>query len=124
MEQQQNYSNTQPQFSQQLSPVPYSTAVLVLGILSIVIFWCYGVVGIILAIIALVQAKKGTEAYTLNPGIYSLASYNNLKAGKICAIIGLVISSLTLLYVIFWIVLLGSMITSLPWNEFDNLRYY
>jgi hypothetical protein len=122
---QQNYTTQQqtPNFQQPIS-VPNSTSVLVLGILSIVICWCYGVVGIILAIIALIQAKRGMESYNMNPGMYSLASLNNLKAGKVCAIIGMIISALMLLYVIFWIVLFGSIMTSLPWHEFENMRYY
>ena len=42
--------------------LPNATAVLVLGILSIVTCCCYGVVGLILGIIALVLAKKERAA--------------------------------------------------------------
>jgi len=121
----QNYQNQQPQ--QQFIPqtaLPNSTAVLVLGILSIVICWCYGIVGIILGIIALVLSKKANEEYKREPGKYTLSSYNNMKAGKVCAIIGLCISALMLLYVIFWLVILGATLTSLPWHELDNIKYY
>jgi hypothetical protein len=121
----QNYQNQQPQ--QQFIPqtaLPNATAVLVLGILSIVICWCYGIVGIILGIIALVLAKKANEEYKREPGKYTLSSFNNMKAGKVCAIIGLCISSLMLLYVIFWLLILGATITSLPWQEIDSWQHY
>ena len=106
-EQNSTIQQNAPSF-QQLPAVPYSTSVLVLGILSIVICWCYGIVGIVLAIIALVQTKKAMLAYNASPGGYSLSSLNNLKAGKVCAIIGLVVSCLMLLYVIFVLVLFGA----------------
>jgi len=120
----QNYSNPQQQQFIPQQTLPYATSVLVLGILSIVICWCYGIIGIVLSIIALVQARKAGEAYALNPGIYTLSSYNNMKAGKVCAIIGLIISALMLLYVIFWIFIFGAAMTSLPWNELKSLEYY
>ena len=52
--------NTNPQFQQQFSQpfgqqqLPNATAVLVLGIISIVGCFCYGIIGLILGIIALV----------------------------------------------------------------------
>jgi len=121
----QNYSNQQqPQYTPQLLNVPNSTGVLVLGILSIVTFMCYGIVGIILAIIALILAKSGTAEYNANPQKYSLTSFNNLKAGKICAIIGLALSCLMLLYIIFIFAFIGSILGSLPWNELNGPNYY
>lgn len=45
--------------------------------------------------------------YRSNPDMYTLSSYNNLNAGRICAIIGVVLSSLSLLYFIFIIVMVG-----------------
>ena len=64
-------------------PLPNATVILVLGILSIVI--C-----LITGIIALIMAKKEMALYEANPGMYSAASYNNVKTGRICAIIGIV----------------------------------
>lgn len=119
----QNYSTPQHQFLQQ-ETLPYSTSILVLGILSIVTCWCYGIVGIVLGIIALVQAKKATESYGANPGKYSVSSYNNMKAGKVCAIIGLIISSCYFLMIIIYFVFLGTILFSLPWNELDKFQGY
>ena len=67
--------------------LPNATAVLVLGILSLIM--CF--VGLVLSIIALVLAKKDMRDYALNPNAYTIASYNNLKAGRICALIGLIL---------------------------------
>ena len=107
-----NFTNQNTQQSQNLNqqfnnpvvqtPVPNSTAVLVLGILSIVFCFCYGFIGMILGIIALILASKGNALYTANPNAYSVASFNNLKAGKICGIIGLVLSSLYLIVIVLY----------------------
>lgn len=88
-----------------------STAVLVLGIISIVSCWCYGVVGIICGIIAIVLSKKDLEVYYANPNSYTLSSFNNLKAGKICGIIGLSCSILYLIFTVVYIVLYGTLMT-------------
>ena len=56
-------------------PLPNATSTLVLGILSIVICFICGIV-------ALVLANKDIALYKNNPGLYSEASYNNVKAGN------------------------------------------
>ena len=78
-----------------------STLILVFGILSIVTCCCYGVIGLILGVIAIVLAKKATQLYSENPEAYT--GFQNVKAGKILAIIGIVLS---LIYVVFVIWLL------------------
>lgn len=81
--------------------LPNSTAVLILGILSIPACCCfYGMVGLVLGIIALVLAKKDYALYNANPGAYDVKSYSNLKAGRICAIVGLVLSILAVIGVL------------------------
>jgi len=103
--------------------VPNATAVLVLGIVSIATCFCYGIVGLICAIIALILAKKAKEAYALNPSKYVLSSYNNLKAGKVCAIIGLCLSIFMLLYFIVIFAFMGTMAMNPQGMEdfFNNL---
>jgi len=78
--------------------LPNSTGILVMGILSIVLCCCYGIVGIILAIISLILAQKSKNLYLATPEIFTESSYKNMKAGKICAIIGLCLSCLYLVY--------------------------
>ncbi len=79
--------------------LPNATAVLVLGILSILTCCCYGVVGLILGIVALVLAKKDKALYEINPQSYS--NYSNLNIGRILAIIGIVLSAIYLLLTIW-----------------------
>ena len=91
-----------------LKPLPNSTAVLVLGILSIIGCFCYGVIGLILGIIALVLAGKDLKLYNLDPSSFTPGSLSNLKAGKVCAIIGVILSALFLIYVIIIIAIVGT----------------
>lgn len=63
-------------------PLPNATAVLVLGILSIVICGFLGIIGLVLG-------NKDIALYKANPGIYSEASLGSLKSGRICSIVGL-----------------------------------
>ena len=88
-------------------PLPNATAVLVLGILSIVLCCCYGIVGLILGVIALVLAGKAKALYNSNPDAYTLASFKNLNAGRVCAIIGIALSSVYLLFCIWIIATVG-----------------
>lgn len=81
--------------------LPNATGVLILGIVSLFGCCCYGILGIISGIIALILAAKDTRLYNENPELYS--NYSNLKVGKILAIIGLIISIIWLL-IIVWIV--------------------
>ena len=78
----QSYSGQQP--------LQNATAALVLGILSIVLCG----VGVVLGIIALVLANKDLRLYKSNPEFYTIGSYNNLNAGRICGIIGLILNAL------------------------------
>lgn len=103
-------------------PVPNSTAVLVLGIISIVLCCCYGVVGLICGIIALVLAKKAKEAYTANPDLYTASSLKNVNAGKICAWIGVALSSLYLILTIWLYAMLGWAALQDPTQMQDRMR--
>jgi magnesium-transporting ATPase (P-type) len=121
------FSNEPPQYGQPpVNPInnqfgqnilPNSTAVLVLGILSIVFCFCYGVPGLILGIIAVALGSKGMTLYNANPSSYSQASFNNLKAGRICGIIGLILSVLTVICVVIYAIAVGTMISAMrPWD--------
>ena len=79
--------------TEQKRPLPNATAVLVLGILSIVVCTICG-------IIALVLANRDLKLYNENPDAYTEGSLSNLKAGKICAIIGVVLLGISILFII------------------------
>jgi hypothetical protein len=114
-----NQENVNQQFNQQFGqqPLPNATGVLVLGIISIVGCFCYGVIGLICGIIALVLSGKANTLYTANPTLYTEASYKNLKAGKICAIIGISLSAIFLIIIIIEIIFIGTMFSSMPWGD-------
>ncbi|MFT5778602.1 MAG: hypothetical protein ACI837_001558 [Crocinitomicaceae bacterium] len=101
--------STPGNYSQQ--PIPNSAGVLVLGILSIVTCVFYGVPGLICGIIALVLHKKVKAIYLSDPLKYD-GSYKNAKAGMVCAIIGVSLSAIWLLYLIFVLVAIGTMSSS------------
>ncbi len=78
--------------------LPNATAVLVLGICSIVIE-CYGF-GLILGIIGIALAGRGRRMYRESPDLYS--GYGSLNAGFIMSIIGLVIGAIWVLLIILF----------------------
>ncbi|MDG2369821.1 MAG: CCC motif membrane protein [Flavobacteriales bacterium] len=90
--------------------LPNSTAILVLGIASIVTCCCYGLPGLICGIICLIMVKKANELYNLNPDNYTESSQKNMNAGKICGIIGLVLSILYFIMCIFSWIFQGAML--------------
>lgn len=85
--------------------LPNVTAVLILGVFSIITFCCYGVIGLIPGIIALVLANGSKKTYLENPELYS--GYSTLKTGKILAIIGIILNILMLILVIGFISYVG-----------------
>ncbi|HSC37584.1 MAG TPA: CCC motif membrane protein [Chitinophagaceae bacterium] len=105
----------------QQMPLPNATAILVLGIISIVGCICYGIPGLICSIIALVLAKKDLQLYANNPEAYTMASYSNLKSGRICAIIGLSLSALFFLFVIIYFIFVGSLVLSSHNGIFNHM---
>ncbi|PWU02128.1 MAG: hypothetical protein C5B52_06030 [Bacteroidetes bacterium] len=88
-------------------PLPNASAVLALGIISFVGCCCYGLPGVVCAIIALVLYSKDIQLYSANPDMYTASSYSNLRTGRICAIIGLIPSILYILFVLFIIFTAG-----------------
>lgn len=85
--------------------LPNSTAVIILGVISIIGCCCYGILGIICGVIALILAKKDTELYKQNPGLYK--DYKNISTGRILAIIGIVLSVIYLIYTIWIFTVIG-----------------
>lgn len=85
--------------------LPNSTLILVFGILSIITCCCYGIIGLILGIVAIVLAKKATTLYAENPELYT--GFQNVKTGKILAIIGVILSTLTILYLLWVLSMIG-----------------
>ena len=76
--------------------LPNSTAVLILGIASI-LTGCF-FIGLVLGIIGIILSSKGRRLYKENPTAYE--GYGNLNAGYIMSIIGTVLSALYILYIL------------------------
>jgi len=87
--------------------LPNATVILVLGIISIIGCCCYGIVGIICGTIALVLANSSMKLYQEDSSRYSLSSYQNVKIGRICAIIGLIFSLLYIVWSIWLLINVG-----------------
>jgi len=85
--------------------LPNSTLILILGIVSILGCCCYGIFGIIAAIVALVLAKKATALYLEEPELYD--GFDNVKTGKILSYIGLVLNGVYIVYLIYIITMIG-----------------
>jgi len=98
--------------------LPNATLILVFGIVSIVTCCCYGIIGLIFGIIAIVMAKKATALYLENPEQYT--GYSNVKTGKILAIIGIILNAIYLVWTIYLFATIGFdgvMNQSTNWQE-------
>ncbi|MEJ1223399.1 CCC motif membrane protein [Sediminicola sp. 1XM1-17] len=85
--------------------LPNATLIIVLSIASIVLCWCYGILGLILSVIALILANKSANLFKANPEMYT--DYNSVKTGKVLAIIGLVLNIMVILMFIWVISIIG-----------------
>lgn len=91
-----------------LKNIPNAVGVLVLGIVSIPTCFCYGIIGLVCAIISLVLHSNAMKAVDASPESYDMSNMGMMKAGKVCAIIGLCLSMLLLLFIIVVLIMGGS----------------
>jgi hypothetical protein len=99
-----------------LPNLPNATLILVFGILSIGLSCFFGVA---FGIVALILYKKEKEKYIQSPESYSKNSFGMLNAGKTCAIIGTIVSSVATLFMILYIIFIGVLVSSFSsgyWN--------
>lgn len=94
MDQNQNFQNQQQNYfqGQGQEPLPNAVLILVLGILSIVLCQPLGIA-------ALIMGNNSIDKYNANPGRYTEGSLSNVKAGRICGIIGIAL-------MVLWIILM------------------
>lgn len=85
--------------------LPNATAVLVLGILSILTCICYGVFGLIFGVVALVLARKDMNLDKNTEVVFT--NYQTLNIGRVLAIIGIVLSVVFILLIIWVISIVG-----------------
>ncbi len=88
--------------------LPNATTVLILGILSLVLFWLYGFISLVLGIIAWVLGNNQRRIYRESPGMYTEASFRNVNTGRTCAIIAVCLAAfITLFFILFIGVIIG-----------------
>lgn len=87
--------------------LPNATAVLVLGILSIIGNCCYFIpgLGFIFGLIALLLSIGDIKKHRLEPELYS--NYANLNTGKVLAIVGMIISLIFIGIIMYFIATIG-----------------
>ena len=107
-----------PGFHQNQVPqhLPNANLILVLGILSILLCWWHfvSIAGIVLGFIALVMANRETKLYYSDQSHYTTSSFNNVRTGRTCAIIGLTISIIVFVFVI--LLIFGVLVTLPFWG--------
>lgn len=85
--------------------LPNTGAIIGLSIASILLCWCYGVLGLLLSIVALILASKATKLYNEDPEAYT--DIKTVKTGKVLAIIGIILNILFLLAIVWVISIIG-----------------
>jgi hypothetical protein len=97
-----NHTDESPNIQKDL---PYSTTILILGILSITLSWSWGIPGLISGLLAIKLFRRSEWIYNQNPEQYNPAHFLNLKAGKLCSMVGLGLSGIVIfLLVVKWII--------------------
>jgi len=84
---------------------------LVMGILSIVSCWCYGIFGIIFAIVGMICAIIGNKKGRTGVGI----------AGLVCSIIGLILSIIALIYFVVVLGVAFSMFSNMSPSDLESM---
>ncbi len=78
--------------------LPGSSAVLVLGIIGLVLF--FNLIGLICSIVSVSMASGALKAYNADPDRYDEASFKQVKSGRTCAIIGMSLFGLVVVIVV------------------------
>ena len=100
---QPNFNQT-PYYQQGPQKTPgYGSSIgsMVCGICSIVFCWCYGIVGLILGIVAIALSMRSKN---LDGGVTN----GMAKAGLVCGIIGTIFGVLYIIYLIFVVLIAGA----------------
>lgn len=88
--------------------LPNATTILVLGILSLVFCWCYGIIGLVLGIITVVMSGSQRKLYLGSPSEFTESSCRNVNSGRVCGIVAICISAFIML---IWILLFCGIFT-------------
>ncbi|GET27851.1 hypothetical protein SD074_00530 [Prolixibacter sp. SD074] len=97
--------------------IPNASVILILGIIALIIAFFNSLVGIVAGVAALVIARNAEHLYHQTPRLYTLSSYSNIRSGRTCAIIGIVIAILKIILIGTILGLLGAFI---PWDQITH----
>jgi hypothetical protein len=103
-----------PNDYRQQIPLPNSTLILILGIISIPLSCCYAIPGLICSIIALVLARNENRAYEEKPMMYTESSYANMKTGRTCAMIALIFAIIAFVFILIMVIIFGASVLTDP----------
>lgn len=101
-----------------LPNLPNAVVILVFGILSISV--C-SFIGLVFGIVALSMAKKDQGLYMESPESFSKNSIGMVNAGRTCALIGTILSSIATLFMILYFIFLGAIFASMS-GESGNFQ--
>jgi Trk-type K+ transport system membrane component len=102
--------------------LPNANTILILSILSVITCCCYGVIGIVLAVVALQKAKKEEQLYLENPAQY--LNIGTVNAARIIAFIGITLSAIYLAFTIYlWVFVGEAGIKDFQDNLMEKIRY-
>ena len=102
--------------------LPNANTILILSVLSVITCCLYGVVGIVLAVVAIQKAKKEEQLYWENPEQY--ASLGTVNAARVIAVIGLILSTIYLIFTLYiWIVVGEEGMAAFQQNLIEKARY-
>ena len=104
-----NLSEKPKYTSSEVSKLPQSELILIMGILSIVAILYNGFPSLIFGIIAIVLGRLRMNDYQKDPYSYTIGSYKNVKAGFITGIIGVALSVIAIIFVILLISTMGAL---------------
>lgn len=98
--------------------LPADPNALIFGIISLVIVFlgcCCGLFALVsfaLSIVGLVLANKSLREYNNTPDQYTITSKNNVFVAKVLNIIGLVLSSLVLVFYLLYFAFFGTLLST------------
>lgn len=80
--------------------LPNSVLILILGVMSIVFSFNIEIIGFVLSVVTLFLSSRSLRLFRNKTEQYELSSYKLVVVGRICAIIGLLISIFALIIAI------------------------
>jgi len=91
-----------------------SKLVVYTGLLSLLIFWCYAIIGLILSIISITTYSKNFKK--------SAKTTKSIKVAYFSSVLGLILSSVYLIFIIIYFfyseVALSTAFGTMPWDMF------